>query len=278
MRVATGFQGKLEGGVLRRMIRAGVLGALLWAALCSLPASAQQDGKPSTGKPSRIVVATNPGFVPFEMLDTKSAQLVGFDIDLMDALGKRAGFVPEYRSMDFNGVIPALQAGSVGMAISGISITSQRAEVVSFSDPYFTAGLSILVPVSNDTVESVAQLKGKKVATQLGTTSVDFIKREIPQAELIPYPDQSQMFMAVMTGAADAAVFDRPTLEYFVSIKGKGRVKVVGPMYQGEDYGIAMPKGSPWVPRINRALADMKQEGALQAIVDKWFHAGKSAP
>ena len=276
MRVATGFHGKW-GGVLPRLIRAGVLGALLWTALCGPPVSAQQDDKPSADKPSRIVVATNPGFVPFEMLDTKSAQLVGFDIDLMSALGKRAGFVPEYRSMDFNGVIPALQAGSVDMAISGISITSQRAQVVSFSDPYFTAGLSILVPASNDAVEGVAQLQGKKVATQLGTTSVDFIKREIPQAKLIPYPDQSQMFMAVMTGAADAAVFDRPTLEYFVSIKGQGRVKVVGPVYQGEDYGIAMPKHSPWVPRINRALADMKQDGALKAIVDKWFHAGKPA-
>lgn len=275
MRVATGFHGKWAGGALRRLIRAGVLGALSWTALCGLPAGAQQ-----ADKPPRIVVATNPGFVPFEMLDTKSAQLVGFDIEFMSALGKRAGFIPEYRSMDFNGIIPALQAGSIDMAISGISITAPRAKVVSFSDPYFTAGLSILVPESDEAVQGIAQLQGKnkKVATQLGTTSVDFIKREIPQAELIPYPDQSQMFMAVMTGAADAAVFDRPTLEYFVSIKGQGRVKVVGPLYQGEDYGIAFPKRSPWLPKINKALADMKQDGSLKAIADKWFHAGKSAP
>ncbi len=261
-------------GIWRHLVRMGRLGGLLLTACCSLQVNAQQ----SPARPVKVTVATNPGFVPFEMLDTQSGNLVGFDIELMDALGKRAGFTPQYKSMDFNGIIPALQAGAIDMAISGISITQQRAMVVDFSAPYFTAGLSILVPSSNDEIKDKGQLQGKRVATQLGTTSVDFIKREIPKATLIPYPDQSQMFMAVMTGAADAAVFDRPTLEYFVTVRGQGRVKVVGPLYQGEDYGIALPKHSAWLPKINKALADMKREGALQAIVDKWFHPAASSP
>lgn len=262
-----------DKGLWRHLVRVARLGGVLLAAWCSLQLYAQQP----PAQPARVTVATNPGFVPFEMLDTQTTRLVGFDIDLMEAIGQRAGFTPQYKSMDFNGIIPALQAGAVDMAISGISITPQRALVVDFSAPYFTAGLSILVPSANDEIKGKEQLQGKRVATQLGTTSVDFIKREIPKATLIPYPDQSQMFMAVMTGSADAAVFDRPTLEYFVAIKGRGRVKVVGGLYQGEDYGIALPKHSAWLPKINKALADMKRDGTLQALKDKWFRQAASS-
>ena len=272
MRSVRGCDG-LREGAWRSRLWAHALALVALVVFWGLRANAQQ-----VHQSPKVTVATNPGFVPFEMLDTKSAQLVGFDIDLMNALAKRAGFNPVYKSMDFSGIIPALQAGSVEMAISGISITAQRARVVDFSLPYFTAGLSVLVPDSTDDVQGIEQLQGKRVATQLGTTSVDFIKRRIPQARLIPYPDQSQMFMAVMTGAADAAVFDRPTLEYFVNVKGQGRVKVVGPLYQGEDYGIALPKRSPWLPRVNKALEDMKHDGTLKAIVKTWFHSMPSVP
>ncbi len=219
-----------------------------------------------------VTVATDPSFVPFESLDTKTHQHVGYDMDIIRAIGKRAGFKVKLRPMDFNGIIPALQAGSVGMAIAAITITKQRAKKVDFSDPYYDSGLKLAVRAGNDSIKTIKDLKGKSVSTKIGSTSYDYLTHKVPGiGKVVPYPATSQMYMALISGNVDATFYDVPNVMYFIKTKGKNKIKAVGPIYAGQRYGIAFPKGSHWVKPVDKALAAIKKDGTFTKIYKKWF-------
>jgi arginine/lysine/histidine/glutamine transport system substrate-binding/permease protein len=118
-------------------------------------------------------VGTEPTFPPFEMKDDASGDLIGFDIDLMNALGEAAGREVEFVSLPFDGLIPALQSNTIDAAISGMTITAERAQTIDFSRPYFEAGLAIAVREGDDEIESFEDLEGKRIAVQIGTTGAD---------------------------------------------------------------------------------------------------------
>ncbi|MCK0744766.1 transporter substrate-binding domain-containing protein [Chromohalobacter nigrandesensis] len=219
-----------------------------------------------------LAVATDPSFVPFEMMDEDSGEMVGFDIDIINAIADRAGFDIDLNTMDFNGIIPAVQTGNVDIAIAGITITEERGEIVDFSDPYYDSGLRILVPNSNDDVEELDDLEGMRIGTKIGSTSYDYLQEELgDDAEITPYPGSSDMYMALMGGSVDAVFYDAPNVGYFAETKGDGKAKVVGPLYEGQQYGIAFVEGSEWVEPANEALSEMREDGTYDDIYEKWF-------
>jgi glutamine transport system substrate-binding protein len=221
-----------------------------------------------------VTVVTDPSFVPFESLDTKTGKYVGFDMDIIRAIAKRAGFKYQLKTMDFNGIIPALQAGSVDIAIAGITITKERAKKIDFSQPYYDSGLRIMVRANNDSIKTVKDFAGKSVSTKIGSTSYNYLTTKVPGiGKVVPFPGTSQMYMALMTGNVDAAFYDAPNVLYFIKTKGHGKVKTVGPLYAGQKYGIAFPKGSPLVKSVNAALESMKKDGTFATIYKKWFGA-----
>ncbi len=220
-------------------------------------------------------VATDPSFVPFEMLDQDSGEMVGFDMDIISEVAERAGFEYDLNTMDFNGIIPAVQTGNVDIAIAGITITDERAKIVDFSDPYYDSGLKILVSADNDEVETVEDLAGLKIGTKIGSTSFDFLTENLgDSADITPYPGSSDMYMALMGGSVDAVFYDAPNVAYFAKTRGEGRVKVVGPLYEGQQYGIAFVKGSDLLEPSNQALAEMREDGTYDEIHSKWFGTG----
>ena len=230
----------------------------------------------AASKPT-VTVATDPSFVPFESMDIKTHKMVGFDTDLIRHIGKEAGFNVKLRTMNFNGIIPALQAHSVDIAIAGITITKQRAKKIDYSIPYYDSGLRIMVRSNNTSITSVKDFAGKKISTKIGSTSYDYLEKNAPNAkQIVPYPGTDQMYMAVISGNVDAALYDAPNVLYFVKTKGQGRVKAVGPLYEGQQYGIAFPKGSKWVAPVNKALKAMFQNGSYAKIYKKWF--GEAPP
>ncbi len=219
-----------------------------------------------------LKAVTDPSFVPFEMLDQKSGKMIGFDMDILAEVAQRAGFEYDLTTMDFNGIIPALQTRSVDVALAGITITEAREKIVDFSDPYYDSGLRILVRANNDQVNNIDDLKGLKVGTKIGSTSYNFLNEKLgDNSTVTPYPGSSDMYMALMSGAIDAVFYDAPNVGYFASTKGKGRTKTIGPLYEGQQYGIALVSGSPWVEKVNQALAEMKKDGAYKTIYEKWF-------
>lgn len=223
----------------------------------------------ATSFAKKLVVAHDTNFKPFEF--KKDGEFVGFDIDMWKEVAKRVGLDYEFQPMDFNGIIPGLQAGSIDAAVAGITIKPSRQEVVDFSDGYYDSGLVILVKADNNDIKSKEDLAdGKIIATKLATSSVDFAYTFAKKENVKLYPNNDGMFMELMTGGADAVIFDMPVVKDFVK-KFPEQVKVVGPLYQGQAYGIGFPKGSELVAKVNKALADIKEDGTYKTLYMKWF-------
>lgn len=221
-----------------------------------------QEGRP-------LVVAVDTAFVPFEF--KQGNEYVGFDIDLWAALAKQMNVKYKIQPMDFNGIIPGLQTKNVDAALAGITIRDDRKKVIDFSDPYYESGLSILVAEKNTTITSAKDLAGKTVAVKTGTATVDFLKKEVPDAKLQLFPNIDNAYLELATGRVDAAVHDTPNIQYYANTAGKGRAKVVGSVKSGDVYGIAFPKGSALVPKVNEALKKIKDSGEYETIYVKWF-------
>ncbi|PIE69418.1 MAG: glutamine ABC transporter substrate-binding protein GlnH [Deltaproteobacteria bacterium] len=218
----------------------------------------------------KFVVACDTAFMPFEYKDTQTGKYVGFDIDLWDAVAKELGLSYVLQPMAFNGIVPALQTGNVDVGIAGMTIKSQRMEVIDFAYPYYQSGLRLLVRSDNKDIKSVEDLKNKVVATKIGTSSVDFVK-PYTSKRLRKFQDQDAAFMELRSGGADAVIFDKPVVEYYAKEAGKGAVKVVGPVYAGQYYGIGFPKGSPLRKKVSIAILKLMESGEYATIYKKWF-------
>jgi glutamine transport system substrate-binding protein len=225
----------------------------------------------TTAMAKKLVVACDTNFPPFEFKDPATGTHTGFDVELWDAIAKELGVEYQLQPMDFNGIIPGLQSGQLDVGIAGMTIKPERAKVVDFSDGYYTAGLIILVNSDNKDITDVTGLKDKVVATKLGTTSVDFVKANAQAKETKLFPNNDAMFMELMSGGADAVIFDSPVVSDFVRKAGQGKVKIVGPVYQGQAYGMGFPKGSTLVPQVNKALNTLRENGTYRTLYVKWF-------
>lgn len=216
-----------------------------------------------------LVVATDTAFVPFEF--KQDGKYTGFDIDLWAAIAKEAGLKYRLQPMDFNGIIPGLQTRNIDAALAGITIRDDRKKVIDFSDPYYESGLAILVNNDNNTIKTAADLAGKTVAVKIGTATVDYLRKEVPKAELKLFPNIDNAFLELATGRVDAVVHDTPNVQYYANTGGKGKVKVVGALKSGDYYGIGFPKGSDLVPVVNKALKALQANGQYDALYTKWF-------
>lgn len=219
----------------------------------------------------KLVVGTDTNFPPFEFKDPDTGKHTGFDVELWDAIAKEIGVEYDLQPMDFNGIIPGLQTGQLDVGIAGMTIKPERAKVIDFADGYYNSGLVILVREDNNDVNKIEDLAGKVIATKLATTSADLAKERANAEEVKLFPNNDAMFMELMSGGADAVIFDSPVIGDFVRKAGKGRVKVVGPLYHGQAYGMGFPKGSKLVPEVNKALKALKENGKYRELYMKWF-------
>lgn len=215
------------------------------------------------------LVGTEPAFPPFES-QGDDGELVGFDIDLMNAIGEEAGVQVEFESLPFDGLIPALQSGTIEAAISGMTITEERAETVDFSRPYFRAGLAIATAEDNTEITSIDDLEGKTIAVQLGTTGAD-MANGIPDASVSTFDSAPLALQELSNGNADAVINDAPaTLDAIATGNIEG-VTVVGELLTEEFYGIAMPQDSENLETLNAALTTIIENGTYDSIYEKWF-------
>jgi glutamine transport system substrate-binding protein len=219
----------------------------------------------------KIIVGHDTNFMPFEFKDPQTGQYVGFDIDIWKHVADKLKIDYEFQPMDFNGLIPALQSGNIDVAIAAMTVKSEREKVVDFSYPYYDAGLMILVRADNDKIKGLEDLKGKVVATKLGTTSEDFVKKNAKAKDVTLFPNLDGAYMELLTGGADAVVFDSPAVMYYAQTAGKGKVKVVGPLYMGQSYGIAFPQGSSLREKVTIEILQMIESGEYAQLYKKWF-------
>ena len=239
-----------------------VIIALCMGFVFSIPAVSL--AKNSTKK--TITVGADTTFPPFEM--EVHGKVTGFDIDLIHAIAKTEGLKLKLSTMDFQGLIPALQTGTIDVAVAGITITPQRAKVVNFSHPYYHSGLSILVK-KDSPIHSVQDLKGKTVAVKLGTTA-DLMMSKKAGVQVQRFTNIDDAYNQMENGGANAVVFDNPVnLNY---AKSHPNVHVVGKLLTGENYGIAVTKKDPGLlKKINDGLYKVYKSGEYAKLYKQYF-------
>lgn len=214
-------------------------------------------------------VGTEPAFAPFEFPKEGSKELTGFDIELVQALGKQLGYKVQIEGMGFDALIPALQAGNIDVAIAGMTITDERKKVVDFTESYYTSGLMIMVR-KDSTVKSIDDLKGKTIACQIGTTGENK-SRTVEGAKVKAFNTQDEAALELKNGGADAVIGDAPVIEYYMTKAGKDFAMTVGEKMEAEPYGMAVKKDSKLAGDLNKALAELKKSGEYDKLYTKWF-------
>ncbi|MBW4687867.1 MAG: ABC transporter permease subunit [Komarekiella atlantica HA4396-MV6] len=223
----------------------------------------------STGKTLRV--ATEPAFPPFEF-QGKDGELQGFSFDLMNAIGTAANFKVNFQSLPFDGIIPALQGKTVDAAISSITITEERAKTISFSRPYFKAGLAIAIRADNQNITGFDSLKNQKIAVQIGTTGAAKAK-SIPGVQIRSFDSAPLALQELLNGNVDAVINDAPVTLYAINTGNLQGIKVVEQLLTEEFYGIATAQDSPYLALINNGLDRVLENGTYSQIYQKWFKA-----
>lgn len=226
-------------------------------------------GTSPAAETTTLKVALDPTFPPFQNT-TANGGFEGFDIDLINAIADAEGLTLEMEGLPFDGIIPALQAGTVDLTISTMTITPERAQAVDFSRPYFKSGQAIAVQESNTDITSYDNLNGKRVAVQIGTVGAE--KAEAAQAADVRTFDNTPLALQELAnGNVDAVIADSPVILYAIKSGNAPGIKVSGELLTEEYYGIAAPKGSANLEKINAGLATIIENGTYEEVYQKWF-------
>lgn len=214
-------------------------------------------------------VGTDATYPPFETKDIDSESLIGFDIDLITEICSGMGVEPKFIVTPFDGIIPGLLEHKYDVIISAMTITPQRAQRVTFSNPYYWASQSIAVRADNWKIKGKEDLTGKPIGVQLGTTG-EIVAKRMPDAEVISFENIGAAFIDLANGKVDAVINDKPTTQKI--IKTKGGIKMVGKPLTSERYGIAVrPADKRLLNEINSILSTLEISGELGQLKDKWF-------
>ncbi|MGW8427527.1 transporter substrate-binding domain-containing protein [Peribacillus simplex] len=217
-------------------------------------------------------VGVDTTYPPFEFKEGNEYK--GIDIELINAIAKDQDFKIKLSPMDFGGIIPAMQANQLDVAIAGMSITEERKKVVDFSTPYFDAGLTIVVKKDNTSTKTVKDLKGKTIAVKKGTTGAKYAQDNATKLgiKVVQFNDSPAMFQEVANGNADALIEDYPVISYAIAQKDLG-LKIVGDRLNGDQYGIAVLKGQneDLLKKINDGLANLKKDGTYDEIIKTYL-------
>ncbi|MBO5992621.1 MAG: basic amino acid ABC transporter substrate-binding protein [Acidaminococcaceae bacterium] len=231
--------------------------------------------KKAAQAPKVLKVGTEPTFAPFEFQKEGSKEFDGFDMDLIRAIGKQLNMKVEILNMGFDALIPAINAGNIDLAIAGMSITPDRQKAVDMSDPYYVAGLVVVVRKDDNALKGVNDLNNKGIAVQIGTTGAERAAK-VPGAKVKNFNTNAEVFLELKNKGVDAVIIDKPVAEYFLATGGgKDYAKIVGDTMEAESYGISLKKNSPLTKEINKALLDLKKNGEYDKLYEKWFGAVK---
>lgn len=221
-----------------------------------------------------LVVATDATFPPFEYVEEESKAIIGFDIDLMDAIAERAGLDIRYQNVAWDPLLAGMADCQYDMAISAMTITPERAEQFSFSDPYINAGQIIAVQAGNDTISGPDDLAGATIGAQIGTTGA-MEAEAIADATVKVYDTYELAFLDLANGQIDAVIADYPTAVAFVN-QNADSLQVVGEVFTDENYGIAFCMGNDdLIAQVNAALNELQAEGFIDQLVVEWYGAAE---
>ena len=239
-------------------------------AASSEAASETETAELSTVEPGKLIMSTNAAFPPYEMT-TDSGEFEGIDIETAQAIADKLGLELQIDDMDFDAALLAVQQGKADMVMAGVTVTDERQNVMDFTDSYATGIQSIIVKEDSD-IASVDDLAGKKIGTQRGTTGYLYCSDDFGDENVVAYDNGLTAVQMLNNGQVDCVVIDNaPAKEFIAANPG---LKLLDSAYVEESYAIGVGKGNTELKdAINTALEELKADGTLQAIVDKYITA-----
>lgn len=258
-------------------IRFTALFAAFLVALTALVVAGCGGGSSSTSEESsasgggggeKLTVGSDIPYPPFEQ--GKSGNYTGFDVELMEAIGEKIGREVEFQDTSFETIFRDVGQGKFEAVASAATITPEREKEVAFSDPYYLSEQAILVKEGSE-ITGLADLEGKTVGAQQGTTGLELGKEKANASELRPYPEGPDAINALKAGTIEAVIIDAPVAQN--AIEEEGGVEIAEKVPTEEEYGFAVAKSSTeLLEEINTGLEEVISDGTYTTIFEKWFH------
>jgi polar amino acid transport system substrate-binding protein len=225
------------------------------------------------------VVGTDAAYAPFESQNEKG-EIVGFDVEMVQAIAKKAGIEVKFVNTPWEGIFNALGQGDRDMVVSAVTITDERKQTMDFSDPYFDA-VQLIAVKQNSKIAKFADLKKLKVGVQTGTTGDEAVSKLLGKTNtnIKRFESTPLALKELEAGGVDAVVADNGVVIHYVANNPGGKFKTVTDKeFAPEQYGVAMKKGNTELQaKINKGLADIKADGTYAAIYTKYFGAAPAA-
>ncbi len=247
-----------------------IVSVVVLAALClGLMAGCGASSKGMTVNAGKLTMGTNAYFPPYEYYE--GGNIIGIDADIAAAVANKLGLELEIEDMEFDSLITAVQAKKIDMALAGMTVTPERKNNVNFSNSY-AQGVQVVVVPENSDIASVDDLSGKKIGVQLATTGDIYACDDFGADNVEEYNKGNDAIMALVSGKIDAVIIDNePAKAYVAANEG---LKILDTEYVVEDYAAAINKDNDeLLAAVNKALEELKADGTLQAIVDKYISA-----
>jgi ABC-type amino acid transport substrate-binding protein len=217
---------------------------------------------------NRIVVATEAAYPPMES-KAPDGTIVGFDPDLLRAVGREVGLEVEFIDQTFDGILPGLAQGKYDAAVSSMTITEERAKNVDFTDPYFDAGQVVAILGKTKGIGSLADLEGRTIAVQRNTTGHRAAEK-VKGATVRDFDAIEPAFLELLAGRADAVINDAPPTRFYM--KDHPEVRIAVKPFTEEKYGIAVRKGNAaLLAKLNEGLRKVKASGEYDRLVARWI-------
>ncbi len=238
------------------------------------PAEVKEE--PAAEEKQTLVMGLDDTFAPMGFRNEKG-EIVGFDIDLANEVAKRLDVNIEFQPIDWSMKETELNAGNIDLIWNGYTITEERKEKVNYSEPYL-ANAQILITMADSPIETIADLKGKVVATQAESSSLDAARAQegfiesLKNGALIEYATFNEVFNDLESGRSDAIIADEVLARYYMKNKGSEQYKVLVENLGPEEFGIGMRKDdTELLKNINDTFNEMKNDGTYDEIYAKWF-------
>lgn len=259
----------------RGWLLAGALG--LTTVACSSPGLSLRPNQARgyVTDPKTLVVTTEPNFPPFVYLNSEG-KLVGFDVELIQEIARRLKLQVDFAYIPFDGLFATLEAETADAAINSITITAERDEAIDFSRPYFKSGLAIAVRADDTRINSLQDLRGRKIAVKLGTTGAD-LAAQVPNAQLVTFDSAEKALLDLDKGNVDAVIKDESTTRGMIEMVGLKNIRLLPELLTEEYYGIGLPPGSPNKVFIDQTLEAMIADGSYERLYRKWFRRSPPA-
>ena len=222
-----------------------------------------------SGDSDTLVMATNAEFPPYEYREND--KIIGIDVEIAEAIAEKLGKKLVIEDMAFDSIITAVESGKADMGVAGMTITEDRLKNVNFSTSYITASQVIIVRKDNNEIKSPADLEGKTVGVQQGTTG-DIYAEDITDVKLERYNKGFEAVQALIQKKVDAVIIDDQPAQVFV--KENSDLTIIDEEFTFEEYAIAIAKkNDKLLEKVNAAIAELRKSGKLQEIFDKYISA-----